>query len=382
MLNDSEKKRYSRHLTLPQVGEKGQLRLKAAKVLVVGAGGLGCPVLQYLAAAGVGHITIVDGDQVSLSNLQRQILFTEQDVGKNKAEVASARLQEMNSNIEVNPVPNFFNLNNALALVESVDLVIDGTDNFQTRYLINDSCVIKKTPFIYASIHQFSGQLAVFNLAAPETNTQPMLGPTYRCLFPEPPSAFDMPSCDEAGVLGVLPGVLGTLQATEALKIILGLAGIKSGILVLLDLLGQISQEIQIAPSKEGQNITILETPEIYCKAIANTQSQARIKNPAEIDPWDFEELKFKQVIDVRSSWEYDSEIQSINIPLSLIEELNTDELSKQFKKLNIQNEITLICSYGKKSMEAQIILKSLYPEYKFKSLSGGIEGLKRLSML
>ena len=194
MLNDSEKNRYSRHLTLPQVGEKGQLRLKAAKVLVVGAGGLGCPVLQYLAAAGIGHITIVDGDQVSLSNLQRQILFTEQDVGENKAEVASARLQEMNSTIEVNAVPNFFNLNNALALVESVDLVIDGTDNFQTRYLINDSCVIQKTPFIYASIHQFSGQLAVFNLADSETNTQPLRGPTYRGLFPEPAVALEIPS--------------------------------------------------------------------------------------------------------------------------------------------------------------------------------------------
>lgn len=221
-------KRYSRHITLSEVGLVGQLKITESKVLVIGAGGLGSSLLLYLTAAGVGTIGIVDFDKVSESNLQRQVLFREQDLHRNKATSAKELLSTRNSEIEIKSYPYAFDTSNALELVQDYDLVVDCTDNFRTRYLINDSCVQQDKPFVFAAIYKFEGQLAVFNFKG---------GPTYRCLFPNPPKAGEVPNCEEAGVLGVLPGILGLYQANEVLKLILSIGELLSGQLLSINLL-------------------------------------------------------------------------------------------------------------------------------------------------
>jgi molybdopterin/thiamine biosynthesis adenylyltransferase/rhodanese-related sulfurtransferase len=232
-LSSDELTRYARHLSLSEVGREGQERLKAASVLVLGAGGLGCPALMYLAAAGVGRIRIVDFDRVDESNLQRQVLFRHSDIGTPKALAAAKALAAQNPLITIEPFVERFSAANALLHLEQCDIVVDGTDNFATRYLINDACVVAGKPFVSGALERFSGQVGVFNLRGVDGS----FGPTYRCLFPAPPAPEDAPSCAEAGVLGVLPGIIGTLQATEVLKIILGLGDILSGRLLLFDAL-------------------------------------------------------------------------------------------------------------------------------------------------
>lgn len=201
--------RYARHISLEEVGESGQQKLLKAKVLMIGAGGLGCPALQYLTAAGVGIIGIVDGDTVDESNLQRQVLFSTSDIGTKKVEAAKTRLEALNPDVTIKIYPENLNRENALNIIDDYDLVIDGTDNFATRYLVNDACVKRNKPFVYGAIHKFEGQVSVFNLDG---------GPTYRCLFPDAPKPGQIPNCAEVGVLGVLPGIIGTYQATEAIK--------------------------------------------------------------------------------------------------------------------------------------------------------------------
>src|SRR3954470_23241622 len=213
-LNPEERLRYSRHLIMPEVGAEGQARLKAAKILCIGAGGLGSPVALYLAAAGIGKIGLVDFDTVDLSNLQRQVLHGTKDVGKKKIESARDRLHDLNPNVEIAIHDCRFTSATALKLVSGYDLVVDGSDNFPTRYLSNDVCVWAKKPNVYGSVFRFEGQATVF---APHLD-----GPCYRCLFPEPPPPGSVPNCAEAGVLGVLPGIIGMIQATEAIKLILG----------------------------------------------------------------------------------------------------------------------------------------------------------------
>jgi adenylyltransferase/sulfurtransferase len=212
-LSPAEYERYSRHLLLPEVGPDGQRRLKAARVLCIGAGGLGSPAAMYLAAAGVGTLGLVDFDAVDLSNLQRQLLHGTSDVGRSKLASARERLESINPNVRIEAYETAFTAENARELVAAYDVVVDGTDNFPTRYLVNDACVLVGRPNVYGSIFRFEGQASVF--AAPG-------GPCYRCLHPEPPPAGIIPSCAEGGVLGVLPGIIGTIQATEALKLILG----------------------------------------------------------------------------------------------------------------------------------------------------------------
>ena len=204
--------RYARQIALNEVGESGQQKLLNAKVLVIGAGGLGCPALQYLAAAGVGTIGIVDGDTVDESNLQRQILYTTSDLGSLKVEVAKERLNALNPAVSITIYPENLHAENAMEIIQDYDLVMDGTDNLAARYLVNDACVKLNKPFVYGAIHKFEGQVSVFNFNG---------GPTYRCLFPENPQQNQIPNCEELGVLGVLPGVIGTLQATEINKLIL-----------------------------------------------------------------------------------------------------------------------------------------------------------------
>lgn len=213
-LTNQEKNRYSRHLKLTTIGEEGQLKLKNAKVLVIGAGGLGCPVLQYLVAAGVGNIGVVDMDSVEESNLQRQVLYTMQDIGVNKAIAAKKRLARLNPLVKIDTYPVKLSTQNALELIAKYDIIVDGSDNFETRYLVSDACVLLQKKLVYGSIFKFEGQVAVFNHEG---------SATYRCLFPSPPEVGTVPSCGEIGVLGVLPSIIGSMQANECLKLILGI---------------------------------------------------------------------------------------------------------------------------------------------------------------
>ncbi|GAC1587471.1 MAG: molybdopterin-synthase adenylyltransferase MoeB [Candidatus Velthaea sp.] len=234
----AELRRYSRHLLIPEVGLAGQEKLAAARVLCVGAGGLGSPVLAYLAAAGVGRIGIVDDDTVDLTNLQRQILFATSDVGASKAAVAADRLHALNPQIAIDPIPVRFDAANARELVRLYDVVVDGTDTFGSRYLINDACVLEGKPDVYGSIFRFDGQVSIFGMPG---------GPCYRCLYPQAPPEHLVPSCAEGGVLGVLAGIVGTWQAAEALKLILGIGTPLAGRLLLIDALDTRVREVRVA---------------------------------------------------------------------------------------------------------------------------------------
>jgi adenylyltransferase/sulfurtransferase len=234
----AELRRYSRHLLIPEVGLAGQEKLAAARVLCIGAGGLGSPVLAYLAAAGVGRIGIVDDDRVDLTNLQRQILYTTADIGAAKASTAAQRLQALNPQIAIDPINVRFAASNARELVRLYDIIVDGTDTFASRYLVNDACVLEGKPDVYGSIFRFDGQVSVFGAPG---------GPCYRCLYPQPPPEHLVPSCAEGGVLGVLAGIIGTWQATETLKLILGIGSPLIGRLLLVDALDARTREVRVA---------------------------------------------------------------------------------------------------------------------------------------
>jgi sulfur-carrier protein adenylyltransferase/sulfurtransferase len=233
MFSAEELERYARHFRLPGFGVAAQLRLRAGKVLVVGAGGLGCPALQYLAAAGVGCIGIADGDTVDLSNLQRQVLYGVDDIGKSKADCARERLLQLNPNVRVEVHNKNITRENAAEIIEQYDVILDCTDNFPSRYLLNDTAVAFGKPNIFASVSRFEGQVTVFNLL----NKDGSRGPQYRDIFPEPPAAGTVPDCAEGGVLGVLPGILGAIQALEAIKILGGVGESLSGKMLILDAL-------------------------------------------------------------------------------------------------------------------------------------------------
>jgi adenylyltransferase/sulfurtransferase len=238
MAGRGELRRYSRHLLIPEVGLAGQERLTAARVLVIGAGGLGSPVLAYLAAAGVGRILIVDDDTVDVTNLQRQILYETADVGASKALCAAERLRALNPQIAIDALPTRFDAANARELVRLVDVVVDGSDTFATRYLVNDACVLEGKPDVHGAIFRFDGQVSVFGAPG---------GPCYRCLYPEPPPEHLVPTCAEGGVLGVLAGIVGSFQATEALKLLLGIGTPLIGRVLLIDALDARVREIRVA---------------------------------------------------------------------------------------------------------------------------------------
>ena len=251
-LSKEEQIRYSRHLALPEIGREGQEKLKKAKVLIIGAGGLGSPAAVYLAAAGVGTIGIVDYDKVEHSNLQRQILYCNGDIGKPKTAIIKNQLEKTNPNINIITLNKKLTSNNALEIIKNYDIVIDGSDNFPTRYLVNDACVLLGKPDVYGSVYRFDGQASVFNCKN---------GPCYRCLFPNPPPAHLVPNCADAGVLGVLPGVIGMVQATEAIKIILGKGETLSGRLLVCNALSMKFRELNLKKSKNcpvcSENATI-----------------------------------------------------------------------------------------------------------------------------
>ena len=357
MLTADELRRYQRHLALPGFGRAAQERLKAGKVLVVGAGGLGCPALLYLAAAGVGRIVVVDSDSVESSNLQRQVLYTEADVGKPKAEVAAQRLRAQNSFVEVVAVAQRLRRENALDLVGASDVVIDGSDNFATRYLVNDACVMTDRPFVYGAIQGFEGQLSVFNWCG---------GPTYRCLFPSPPPAGQAPNCAEAGVLGVLPGVVGTWQAGEAIKILSGVGEPLSGKLLLWNALTMNVQTVRLAMEPNSRPIHALP---------ADVEAAACASESLEIDAVDLRRLLGAgpvQLLDVREDWERDEDaiLPSLHIPLGLLEDASSERI---LAGLRPDLPTVVYCAAGVRSLAAVAILRESHGLRTARSLRGGM---------
>jgi sulfur-carrier protein adenylyltransferase/sulfurtransferase len=353
--------RYSRHLIMPEVGLEGQAKLKSASVLIVGAGGLGTPSATYLAAAGVGRIGIVDFDVIEKSNLHRQVLYSEQDVGKSKAEVARKRLLEINPNVSVEVHKVRLDSSNALEIFRAYDLILDGTDNFPTRYLVNDACVLLGKPNVYASIFRFEGQASVFYARE---------GPCYRCLYPEPPPPGLVPSCAEGGVLGVLPGIMGSIQAAETIDLILGKGRPLIGRLMLFDALDMTFKELKLRKNPEcsvcGPNPTVKQL--IDYEAFCGVEEQ--LTPELEVTPQQLSDLMARGrsvvVVDVREPWEY--EINHIEgaklIPL--------DELPKRVNELSTADDVVVNCLSGQRSAQATRFLSSMGFK-KAKNLKGGI---------
>ncbi len=338
-----ESARYNRHIILPEFGLQAQQKLKAAKVLVVGAGGLGSPVLLYLAAAGVGTIGIVDFDTVDDSNLQRQVLYSIEDIGKPKAEAARQRLEALNPHLKFNIHNTLLTAQNAMELVKEYDVVADGTDNFATRYLVNDACVLLDKPNVYASIFLFEGQVSVFNLKDIDGD----VGPNYRDLYPVPPAPGAVPSCAEAGVLGVLPGIIGSMQALEVIKVITGIGETLSGRFYIFDALSFESRTFTIKRNPDnplnGKNPTINELID-YEQFCGVQTAVAPIK---EITAKELYELQISggdfQLIDVREPHEYDmANIGAVLIPLNTIAE-NVHQIDRN-------KRVVLHCKTGSRS--------------------------------
>jgi sulfur-carrier protein adenylyltransferase/sulfurtransferase len=367
-LTPGEILRYQRHLTLAGFGPAAQEKLKRARVLVIGAGGLGCPALLYLAAAGVGRIVIVDPDKVDTSNLQRQVLYTEADQGVLKVEAASRRLRALNPFVEVVSQAERFTRSNALALLRDVDVVVDGSDNFATRYLVNDACVLANRPLVYGAIHGFEGQASVFNWNG---------GPTYRCLFPEPPEAGTVPNCAEAGVLGVLPGLIGTVQACEAIKLMTGIGESLSGRLWLWNALTMTAQVIKLSPDPKSRDIRELP-PEDYGAVCAAAPAVA------EMDVDDFAPLlqvgsrKRPQVIDVREAWEREQGaiLPSTHIPLG---DLESGDAASAIRGLDANAETVVYCASGRRSLRGAQLLRERYGFQAAVSLRGGFKAWSTL---
>lgn len=347
--SNDEIARYSRHLIMPEVTLEGQKRLKAAKVLCIGTGGLGSPIALYLAAAGVGTLGLVDFDVVDYSNLQRQILHGTKDVGRKKLNSARDRIKEVNPNVQVVLHDAMFTSANAIEIVEQYDIVIDGTDNFPTRYLSNDVCVFLKKPNIYGSIFRFDGQCTVF---APHLG-----GPCYRCLYPEPPPPGMVPSCAEGGVLGVLPGVIGVMQAIEAIKLIVGIGDPLIGRLVHFDALKMQFREFKVRKDpkcpvcSENPTITELIDYEVFC-GIPQAAAEEEAEPP--VPEIDVETLKAKLdanenfvLLDVREPFEYDI----AHIPGSKLIPLG--ELHARLSELDTADEIVIHCKMGGRSAQA-----------------------------
>jgi molybdopterin/thiamine biosynthesis adenylyltransferase/rhodanese-related sulfurtransferase/molybdopterin converting factor small subunit len=369
-LSQEEIKRYSRHLIMPEVGIDGQRRLKAASVLVIGAGGLGSPAAMYLAAAGIGRIGVVDFDVVDYSNLQRQLLHGTPDVGRPKLESARDRLRALNPHVQVDTYEMALSSQNALQLFEGYDVILDGTDNFPTRYLVNDACVLTGKPNAYGSIFRFEGQASVF--AAKD-------GPCYRCLYPEPPPPGLVPSCAEGGVLGVLPGIVGVIQATEAIKLILGIGEPLVGRFLIYDALRMKFRELRLKKDPDcpvcgaSPTVTKLIDYEQFCGL--RPEPQAAHAAAAAGSEWEITAVELKRkldagenpfILDVREPNEY----QINRIPGSTLIPLG--ELPRRYQELPRDREIIAQCKMGGRSARAQEFLKSV-GFTNVKNLRGGI---------
>jgi adenylyltransferase/sulfurtransferase len=367
-LSPQEVARYSRHLIMPEVALEGQKRLKASRILLIGAGGLGSPLGLYLAAAGIGRIGLVDFDVVDFSNLQRQVLHGTPDVGRPKLQSAKDRLEAINPGVRIDLYETRLTSANALSIFEPYDIIIDGTDNFPTRYLVNDACVLLKKPNVYGSIFRFDGQASVFH---------PPHGPCYRCLYPEPPPPGEVPSCAEGGVLGILPGLIGCIQATEAIKLLLGNGSPLVGRLLLYDALQMKFQEFKVRRNPKcpmcGDKPTVskLIDYEQFCgmrgqeapaPAVSDDQHETTV-----------DELKRRLdsgeklfVLDVRNPEEY----QICRIPGSTL--IPLPQLPQRFQELDKDREIVIHCKSGMRSLKAQQFLRGQGFE-NTKNLKGGI---------
>ncbi len=346
--------RYTRQTILKDFGLKSQEKLAQAKILVVGAGGLGIPVLTYLNAMGVGTLGIVDADEVSVSNLHRQVLYCENDVGQSKVTVAIKKLANQNSDTKLIPLNTFLTRDNALDIIKDYDLVVDASDNFPTRYLINDACVILKKPFVYGALHSFEGQVSVFNYHG---------GPTYRCLFPNMPSANEIPNCSEHGVLGIIPGIVGNLQALEVVKVLTGIGEVLSGKLLLYNGLEQNMQKIKFSCNPINLKIKALHSEYAFdCATDLNS-----------IDASDFEVLLQSnkvQTIDVRTLQEYEQFHlkNTLNHPL--------EEIGSWKDSIDYNIPIYLICQVGIRSQKALLYLIKHNPNAILFNVNGGINKL------
>jgi sulfur-carrier protein adenylyltransferase/sulfurtransferase len=358
-----ELERYSRHLIIPEFNIEGQRKLKAAKVLVIGTGGLGSPLLLYLTAAGVGTIGILDFDVVDESNLQRQVIFSVADVGRPKVDAAVDRLKALNPYITFKPYNTRITSENALEIISEYDVVADGTDNFPTRYLVNDACVITGKPNIYGSIFRFEGQVSVFNY----TNKEGVTGPNYRDLFPSPPPPGLVPSCAEGGVIGVLPGIIGSLQANEVIKVITGVGETLSGRLFLLDAATFLTRTMKISKDSHATPITELIDYEFFCGIGQEEEVKETVK---EITVQELLSLQENgedfQLIDVREPYEYEiANLQAKLIPLATVEQA-IDEIASDKK-------VIIHCRSGVRSRQA---IERLEKKFGFKNLynlKGGI---------
>ncbi len=364
-LSHEEILRYSRHLIMPEVAMEGQKKLKAARVLLIGAGGLGCPLGLYLAAAGVGRIGLVDFDVVDFTNLQRQVIYSTGDVGRSKLQCAEERLLSLNPTLEVEAYPVHLTSENALELFDPYDIIVDGTDNFPTRYLVNDACVLLGKPNVYGSIFRFEGQATVFYARE---------GPCYRCLYPEPPPPGLVPSCAEGGVLGILPGIIGTIQATEAIKLILGDGESLVGRLLLFDALKMRFRELKLRKDPacpacgDHPTITRLVDYEAFCGGVP--QAVAALGEEWETTPLELKEKLNQQerpfLLDVREPPEY----QICRLPESTLIPLG--ELPARLHELNNADDIVVYCKMGGRSMKALELLRQAGFR-RLKNLKGGI---------
>jgi len=366
-LTTDDLSRYSRHLILPEVGMEGQRKLKAARVLCVGTGGLGSPLALYLAAAGIGTLGLVDFDVVDASNLQRQIIHSTRDIGRKKLDSAEEKLTALNPFLNVVKHETMLTSANALEILKDYDIVADGTDNFPTRYLVNDACVLLGKPNVYGSIFRFEGQASVF---ATEQ------GPCYRCLYPEPPPPGLVPSCAEGGVLGILPGLVGVIQATEAIKLILGKGEPLIGRLLLVDALAMRFRELKLRKNPEcpvcGQNPTVTQLIDYqqFCGIVPETSEEKNVKNG--IPQITVKELKRRidagedvQLIDVREPYEY----QIAQIGGKLIPQ---NEAPQRLAEIDREREIVVHCRSGVRSQRiAEFLKQAGYP--RVVNLSGGI---------
>jgi len=365
-LSADELRRYVRHLVLPRVGPDGQERLKGASALIVGLGGLGSPAALYLAAAGVGRLGLLDDDRVDESNLQRQVLHGTASVGRAKTESAHARLRDLNPFIALEPHAVRLTPQNAVALVGAYDVVIDGTDQFAVRYLVNDACVIAGRPNVYGSVHRFEGQVAVFDATH---------GPCYRCLFPEPPAPGSVPNCAEGGVLGVLPGIIGSMQAVEAIKLLLGIGEPLIGRLLHFDALTMRTHEVGFtrdagcAMCGTARPRTLLDDYDAFCGT--DRRTDATMDNDIEMTPREVKERMAAGwtpwLLDVREPWEF----ATAQLPGATLVPLG--ELAGRAAEVPRAADVVVYCHHGMRSARAVSMLR-LAGWDRVRNLSGGID--------
>ncbi|WP_316809527.1 HesA/MoeB/ThiF family protein [Pedobacter agri] len=360
-----DRERYHRQLILDGFGTAAQEKLLDSSILVIGAGGLGCPALQYLTAAGIGRIGIADGDVVSMSNLHRQLLFATEDIGKLKVGVAAKRLAAINPEVSIQSYPFFVTPNNILDVMEAYDVVIDATDNFESRYLINDACVLLKKPLIFAAVSGYEGQLAIFNLA-----DEKGIATNYRDLFPIPPAKGEIPNCSENGVIGVLPGIIGTMQAAEAIKIITGIGKPLINKILNYNLLEQSFYEIEVTPAPPNSYVLPKDKISFLKMNFGNQKADIK-KSVIEIDISELQDIQQKEntlLIDVREKYE----VPQLNhgefkqFPMSALQNLLNEDIA--------EDNIVLICQHGIRSLSAAEYLHEKYGNEKnIYSLKGGI---------